>query len=145
MSKDCANLYKNKYCSVKRDYGRPNMCCEDIKDCEVKTWKFRDCPNSFVTTMGTTCTVRFKLKPPLNWDRDYCRNHSNCVYKIDNNIQKIKEQYNKIIEHQNSENTHKLTCGNNSTHKLLRPDYTKDGVILYCVECNYTQTFIPEL
>ena len=40
---------------------------------------------------------------------------------------------------------HPMTCGNNSAHKLLIP-IEKDGkVILACEDCEYEQSWIPEV
>lgn len=39
---------------------------------------------------------------------------------------------------------HPLTCGKNSTHKLLYITKEKNNLILKCPDCDYTQNYIPE-
>lgn len=40
---------------------------------------------------------------------------------------------------------HELTCGNNSNHSLLKGEIESGKVVLICDDCNYKQTYIPEL
>jgi hypothetical protein len=43
---------------------------------------------------------------------------------------------------------HRLTCGVNSSHMELVPDYSPDDSTsfkLLCIDCGYVQTYIPEV
>ena len=41
--------------------------------------------------------------------------------------------------------THKLTCGDDSTHTPLQPVERGDRVVLVCPDCDYAQQHIPEI
>ena len=55
---------------------------------------------------------------------------------------------NKVIErinlYQNEPVFHELTCGNNSLHNVLQAKIDKGIIKLYCSDCNYVQTYIPD-
>lgn len=40
---------------------------------------------------------------------------------------------------------HELTCGNDSSHNLLKGKLEDGKVVLICNDCHYKQTYIPEL
>lgn len=45
---------------------------------------------------------------------------------------------------QNAGFVHPLTCGNNSQHQNLAAKEINGKVILFCLDCDYIQNFIPE-
>lgn len=51
----------------------------------------------------------------------------------------------KVNQWQNFEYVHPLTCGNESRHENLVPKEVNGKVILFCIECRYTQDHIPTL
>lgn len=51
----------------------------------------------------------------------------------------------KIEAWQNNDMVHSLTCSNDSKHKKLIPIENDGKVILRCVDCNYIQSYIPEV
>lgn len=40
---------------------------------------------------------------------------------------------------------HELTCGNDSTHALLKGELREEKVVLVCPSCAYVQTNIPDM
>lgn len=40
---------------------------------------------------------------------------------------------------------HPLTCGNNSNHKVLKAIEKDYKVILICEDCDYEQSYLPDL
>lgn len=56
------------------------------------------------------------------------------------NIDKI----NKVLEWQNSEIVHPLTCSN-CTSNLIPAVSLDNVVVLICVNCDYIQTYIPDV
>lgn len=57
--------------------------------------------------------------------------------------QTTEEVINKIIDWQENQMLHSITCGNNSSHLALHPKLKNDVVILYCLDCDYEQIKIP--
>lgn len=55
-----------------------------------------------------------------------------------------QEKIKRIIAHQNNAQFHELTCGNDSQHLPLICGEVDGKVILKCLECDYTQDYIPE-
>ncbi|MEC0265301.1 hypothetical protein [Paenibacillus anseongense] len=51
----------------------------------------------------------------------------------------------RIKDYQQAEGVKSLTCGNNSSHEKLYPKVLEQGLVLLCPNCNYTQTYIPDL
>jgi len=58
----------------------------------------------------------------------------------------IPETIQRIKEWQACDYVHSLTCGNDSSHELLIPEYNSkdDSVQLRCPSCDYIQTNIPD-
>jgi len=50
-----------------------------------------------------------------------------------------------ILTWQVNDSVHPLTCGNDSNHRNLIPAVENVQVILKCLDCEYTQTFIPDI
>ena len=55
----------------------------------------------------------------------------------------IDDRINQIIADQNNPPYHPLTCGNDSRHTPLVPIKRNDEIILICVDCVYTQKYLP--
>lgn len=54
-----------------------------------------------------------------------------------------KEIIVKVNQWQNAGFVHPLTCGNDSQHQNLVPKEKDGKVILICLDCAYTQKWIP--
>jgi hypothetical protein len=50
-----------------------------------------------------------------------------------------------IKEWQADASIHPMTCGNDSTHRVLEPIEDHGKVILKCPDCDYVQYWIPEV
>lgn len=46
---------------------------------------------------------------------------------------------------QSIEHVHPLTCGVNSAHKKLVPEVDDEQIFLRCIDCGYSQTYIPKV
>lgn len=57
-------------------------------------------------------------------------------------IDKVMER---IKKYQELSMVHPLTCGNNSMHNNLEPRIQDEQVILFCKDCDYTQSHIPDM
>jgi len=57
----------------------------------------------------------------------------------------IEDKLNKIIEYQNDNSVHPLTCGNDSSHTPLIPILQGDNIVLICADCSYSQSYIPDI
>lgn len=56
---------------------------------------------------------------------------------------KVIENFNKL---QNCGHLHPLTCGNNSSHAVLKLDIVNDKIVgLVCSDCDYKQSYIPSI
>ncbi len=56
-----------------------------------------------------------------------------------------KEILSKIAFFQQSDNWHKLTCGNDSQHLPLVGKEVEGKVFLKCLDCDYAQDYIPSI
>ena len=54
-----------------------------------------------------------------------------------------KEILEAIEKYQDNPTFHPLTCGNDSGHRNLEGREVNDKVELYCLDCDYVQTYIP--
>lgn len=56
------------------------------------------------------------------------------------------ENFQAIIKWQEAGCVHPLTCGNDSGHANLLPSVAANGdLVLRCTDCDYVQTYIPEM
>ncbi len=62
-------------------------------------------------------------------------------YKVKSNEEIIKA----IESWQANDWVHPLTCGNNSLHENLIPVVQDGTIVLKCTDCDYVQTYIPEM
>lgn len=64
-------------------------------------------------------------------------------------ITELWKKLDEIRTYQNSLATHALTCGNDSTHRVLQPYLHWTGeehqVYLSCPDCDYIQNHIPHI
>lgn len=51
----------------------------------------------------------------------------------------------RIKDYQQADGVQPLICGLNSKHEKLYPKVLEQGLVLLCPNCNYTQTYIPDL
>ncbi|WP_274469211.1 MULTISPECIES: hypothetical protein [unclassified Paenibacillus] len=58
------------------------------------------------------------------------------------NHEEIKQR---IRDYQQADGVQPLTCANNNKHEKLYPKVLEEGLVLLCPNCNYTQTYIPDL
>ena len=50
-----------------------------------------------------------------------------------------------VRAHQEAGIYHALTCWNDSSHQLLQAEVRDGAVVLFCPDCDYVQTHIPDL
>ena len=55
-----------------------------------------------------------------------------------------KEIIRKVAMYQQNGMFHELTCGNDSQHLPLQAKEIDGKVLLVCLECDYTQEYIPK-
>lgn len=57
-----------------------------------------------------------------------------------------QQKYRAVIAFQRAP-IHSLTCGNDSSHRDLWPqyNYNSEDVYLFCLDCDYEQDYIPDV
>jgi hypothetical protein len=55
-----------------------------------------------------------------------------------------KEILHAIETYQSCPLVHPMTCGNDSNHSILEGAELDEKVILFCTDCDYSQSWIPE-